>query len=120
MAWDEKQEVQIREALELVKFRDGEELGQIKMFGGLCFTLNKKMMVGVGKGEIMIRLKSGLLEEAMADGRIKPMDFTGKPLKNFAYLSNPTQMKVAELAELIERSAEFVRDEMMGKTKKKK
>lgn len=120
MAWDEKQEAQVREALALVQFRDGEELGQIKMFGGLCFTLNGKMMVGVGKGEIMVRASDEVLTEGLGNGRLKPMDFTGKPLRNFAYVAAADSLSEQELALWIESSADFVRSQPAKKAKKPK
>lgn len=85
------------------------------MFGGLCFTLNGKMLVGLAKdGRIVVRLSSSELGQALAAGRAEPMDFTGKPMKNFAYVSAQEFERPGELAAWIEQSARYVRENMLG------
>jgi len=37
----------LRNVLPNFELRPGEEIREIKMFSGLCFTLNKKMLIGV-------------------------------------------------------------------------
>jgi hypothetical protein len=63
---------------------DDPNVGEIRMFGGLCFTLNGNMLVG--------RMKSGSLlarvgEQREADALSRPgasrMAFTGRQMKGF-------------------------------------
>ncbi|MBO6725357.1 MAG: TfoX/Sxy family protein [Rhizobiaceae bacterium] len=58
--------------------------GEIRMFGGLCFTLNGNMLVGTMKnGDLMVRV--GEEQDAAAHARpgAGPMMFTGKAMKGF-------------------------------------
>lgn len=116
MAYDEDTADRIRGLLGQLCLRPEDVLGEIKMFGGLCFTLNGKMLTGVGKGRIMVRMASEALEDALAEGFADPMDFTGKPLANFAYLTEKASGTDEGLLEWIEKSEAFVRSQ--GKKKK--
>jgi len=59
---------------------------EIRMFGGLCFTAHGNMAVGVTGGELMVRLAPEDGEAALAQPGVRPMDFTGKPMKGFIYV----------------------------------
>lgn len=120
MAWDPGQEAQIRAGLEHFQALPGEVVGEKKMFGGLCFTLNDKMLVGVGKGEIMVRATNEDMAKGLQSGELKEMDFTGKPLKNFAYLAHAEDLSAEEFGVWIDRSAGFLREIMFKKGTKKK
>ena len=109
MAFDPDTVERVRLVLERLPLRADEATGEIRMFGGLCFTLNGKMLVGIGKGRIMVRLDSEELGAALADGNATPMDFTGKPLRNFAYLTESAAASDGDLLRWIEKSADFVR-----------
>lgn len=115
MPYDPGMEAHIREALARFPLKDGEALDAKKMFGGLCFMLNGKMFVGLtGNDHIMVRLSTEDYARELAAGNVAPMDFSGRPLKNFAYLTNED-----ELDGWIARSAEFVRASMFDKPKRK-
>lgn len=120
MAYDTDLADRIRSVIPALKLAEGEIIGEKKMFGGLCFTLNGKMLVGVGKGELMIRLSHSEFQEELAAGNVKPMDFTGKPLKGFAYVEIEAYSSDAELLRWIDRSAVFVRKNMLVKPRSKK
>ncbi|OJU64702.1 MAG: hypothetical protein BGO01_18850 [Armatimonadetes bacterium 55-13] len=109
MAFDAELAERVRGVLEQFPLEAGESWGEIKMFGGLCFTLNGKMTVGLGKLRLMIRLSDVDSEEAMASDLVEPMDFTGKPLKNFAYVKEEGFASDEQLLEWIRKSATYVR-----------
>ncbi|HPF10192.1 MAG TPA: TfoX/Sxy family protein [Flavobacteriaceae bacterium] len=58
-----------------------------RMFGGTCFLYHGKMCVGETKSRLMVRVPSNKMEELLALPYVKPMDFTGKPLKEFIFVS---------------------------------
>ena len=57
------------------------------MFGGLCFMVNDKMCVGVEKERLMLRIDPEKYDEVMEKEGCKPMDFTGKIMKGFVFVS---------------------------------
>ena len=58
--------------------------GEIRMFGGTCFTLNGNMMVGTMKdGELLARVGDAQEAEALARPGARRMNFTGREMKGF-------------------------------------
>jgi hypothetical protein len=58
-----------------------------KMFGGVAFLLGGHMLVGIVKGDLMVRVGRGGHEDALKDPHARPMDFTGKALAGFVFVS---------------------------------
>jgi len=58
-----------------------------KMMGGLCFMVDDKMCVGVHKHEIMARIDPAIYEESLKKEGCKEMNFTGRPMKGFIFLT---------------------------------
>jgi TfoX/Sxy family transcriptional regulator of competence genes len=57
-----------------------------KMFGGLCFMVNGKMCVGVEQNRMMVRFDPALNDQIMEKEGVKPMDFTSKVMKGYAFV----------------------------------
>ncbi|MCW8956814.1 MAG: TfoX/Sxy family protein [Gammaproteobacteria bacterium] len=57
-----------------------------KMFGGLAFMLSGHMCCGVVSDKLMARVGVEQYADALGKDYVKPMDFTGKPLKGFVYV----------------------------------
>ena len=58
--------------------------GEIRMFGGICFTLNGNMLVGTMKdGELLARVGDAQEAEALARPGARRMNFTGREMKGF-------------------------------------
>lgn len=103
MAYDEKLAERVRREL-----KSRKAVGEIKMFGGLCFTLRGNMLVGALKDELMIRLPKEEDAVVSKEPNIRPMDFTGKRMKGF-YFVQPAGLKTAAaLRKWIERCADYV------------
>jgi TfoX/Sxy family transcriptional regulator of competence genes len=83
MAYNEKLVDRIRESLV-----DCLNVEEKHMFGGVCFMLNGKMCIGVVKDEMMCRIDPEKEEEAFSRNGCRPMDFTGRPMKGYVYVSN--------------------------------
>lgn len=59
-----------------------------KMMGGLCFMVDDKMCVGINRDEIMARINPEIYEESLFKKGCKEMNFTGKPMKGFVFLTD--------------------------------
>lgn len=73
-------------------------VSQRKMFGGICFMLHGNMVCGTVKDKLMARVGSDYQEKAMKLKYVRPMDFTGKPLKGMIYVL-PDGIKTKALLE---------------------
>ncbi len=58
-----------------------------KMFGGVCFMVDNKMCVGVNRDEIMARINPDIYEDSLLKKGCKKMNFTGRPMKGFVFLT---------------------------------
>jgi len=91
MAFSETISDRIREALASQK--DVEEK---YMFGGVCYMVNGKMCVGVVGDEMMCRIHPGQEEAALSRNGCRPMDFTGRPMKGYVYVSEAGMKRKAD------------------------
>jgi TfoX/Sxy family transcriptional regulator of competence genes len=82
MAYNEKLADRIREAL--VDIPNVEEK---LMFGGSCFMVNSKMCVRVIKDDMMCRIDPLLDTVVLEKTGCRPMDFSGRPMKGYVYVS---------------------------------
>ena len=82
MAYDERLASRIRRAL-----GDRQEFTERKMFGGLAFLCAGRMCCGIVGNELMVRVRMDEFDAALRKRHVRPMDFTGKPLRGFVYVS---------------------------------
>lgn len=67
---------------------DDPNVGEIRMFGGLCFTLNGNMLVGRMKsGDLLARVGVEREPDALAMDGAARMDFTGRGMPGFIVVS---------------------------------
>ncbi|QNM84281.1 TfoX/Sxy family protein [Polaribacter pectinis] len=59
-----------------------------KMMGGLLFMVDDKMYVGVNNDEIMARINPNIYKESLRKSGCKEMNFTGRPMKGFVFLTD--------------------------------
>ena len=79
MAYDEKLADRVREALGPRKGVD-----EIKMFGGLCFTVNGNMATGVMKGDLLVRVPEGDFDALLKEPGARTFDvMPGRTPKGF-------------------------------------
>ena len=83
MAYDEALAERVRAALGSVP-----GVTEIKMFGGLCYTVGGNMAVGVTGHDLMVRLDPGSADAALAEPGARPMDFTGRPMRGFLFVGD--------------------------------
>lgn len=82
MAYSEALAERVREAL----VPRGDAVTEIKMFGGLCFTLQGNMCVGVVGDDLMVRVGPDDYDGALNRPHVREMDFTGKPMRGLVYV----------------------------------
>ena len=83
MAYDERLAERVRAAL-----GDRDDLREQQMFGGVAFMVGDKMCVGVTNGDLMVRLGTDGHEAALKRSHVRPMDFTGRPMKGFVFVDS--------------------------------
>jgi len=82
MAYDEGLAQRIRELL-----AKQAGVSEKRMFGGLAFLLKGNMCVGIVKDDLMIRVGPDVYQRLVRHPHARKMDFTGKPMKGFVYVS---------------------------------
>ena len=103
MAYSEEVASRIREILS----EDGE-VDERKMFGGIAFMVGGHMCCGVIGDELMLRLGPDAAEKAMDEPHVRPMDFTGRPMKGYVYVAEQGFRTEAELRRWLELGRDFV------------
>ncbi|MFN0247086.1 MAG: TfoX/Sxy family protein [Kofleriaceae bacterium] len=79
-----------------------------KMFGGIAFLVDGKMFVGVDKTDLMVRVGPTEYAAALARAHVRPMDFTGRPLTGYVYVSARGTRTDDAIAEWVRKALEFV------------
>ena len=102
MAYNEQLAERIRKAL--ARHRN---ITEKKMFGGLSFLHNGKMLCGVAKDLLVVRLSPEEAGKLLQKAHVRPMDFTGRPMKGFLYVEPAGTKSAAQLAGWIARCAKF-------------
>ena len=66
------------------------------MFGGISFMLKGKMCFGLIKDDLVIRINPDEQDTLLKKRGVRPMDFTGRPMKGFIYV-NPSGYKTDKI-----------------------
>lgn len=103
MAYDPGLLQRVREALD-----DQPGITEKVMFGGVAFLLRGKMFVGMATDDLMVRVGPAGHEAALRKPHVRPMDFTGRPMKGYVYVSQEGLRSDAALAEWVRTGLEFV------------
>ena len=82
MAFNESLAERIRQILEERHSAYTEK----RRFGGLCFLVDEKMLIGVEKNRLMARIDPEDEGIAFKKKGAKPMDFTGKVMKGYVFI----------------------------------
>ncbi|WP_369959963.1 TfoX/Sxy family protein [Pseudomonas benzenivorans] len=95
MAYDEGLAERLREALQ-----GQADITERKMFGGMAFMVRGHMCVGILGDVLMARVGPGAYEQALALPHVRPMDFTGRPMRGYVFVDPPGIAEDADLAAL--------------------
>lgn len=85
----------------------GVSFTEKKMFGGLGFMINGKMSVGIVKDDLMLRVLDDDYENVLEMPNVRPMDFTGRPMKGFVYVAPEGFAEDASLRKWLAYGIEF-------------
>ena len=77
------------------------------MFGGLSFMYGKKMFCGVLKDDLVLKMSHEQWENALKKPNVRPMDFTGKPMKGFVYVNKKGCKPDKDLRKWVELSMNY-------------
>ena len=82
MSFDEELAARIRHAV-----RDRTDITERRMFGGLSFLRHGKMCCGIVGHDLVVRVLHEEMPSVLRRAHVRPMDFTGKPLRGFVYVA---------------------------------
>lgn len=103
MTFDAGLAQRIREVLQ-----DRGDVVEKRMFGGLAFMLGGHMAVGVSGSSLLARVGPVHHANALATAHVRPMDFTGKPMKGYVFVDPEGLADDADLATWIRVCSDFV------------
>ncbi len=82
MPYDQDLAARIRRVL-----RRRPNISERQMFGGLAFMYKGKMCCGIVGRDLKVRILEKDMASALRHPHVRPMDFTGKPLRGFVYVA---------------------------------
>jgi TfoX/Sxy family transcriptional regulator of competence genes len=103
MAYDEAVADRVRKAVAA-----HADLSERKMFGGLCLMSGGNMFAGIIGDELMLRVGKERFEELLAKPGARPMDFTGRPMNGYIYVSPHAFATDKALSTWLEAALAFV------------
>ena len=83
-------------------------LTEKNMFGGIAFLLDGKMCCGVLHNDLVVRLSVADYADALKKPHVRPMDFTGRPMKGYVYVNAAGLRNTRSLQAWLDSSAAFV------------
>ncbi len=86
-----------------------QDVAEKKMFGGLCFMVERHMCCGILEDRLMARVGPAAFEVCLARPHVTEMDFTGRPSKGLIYVEPAGLAEDAELADWLQICLHFVR-----------
>lgn len=98
MAYDEALAERVRELLD-----DRDDLREQPMFGGLSFMVRGNMCCGVLSDVLVARLSPEDGEDALEEPHVRPMDFTGRPMRGWLYVGPAAELDDETLEDWVQR-----------------
>lgn len=109
MAYDEQLANRVRQA-----FGVRHDITERKMFGGLAFLCRGRMCYGIIGRDLMVRIAVDDSDAVMRRPYVRPMDFTGKPLRGLVYVSPPGFRTLAALRGWLSRGERVAEEKAAG------
>lgn len=102
MAYDPALAARVRAAL-----GDRSDLVEKHMFGGICFMVRGHMCCGIVGSTLMVRLAPEQADELAEEPHVRPMDFTGRPMRGFLYVDPEGLATARSLRTWVARTVAF-------------
>ncbi len=83
------------------------DFSEKQMFGGLAFLVRGHMSVGIVKNDLMVRVGPEAYEHLVREAHVREMNFTGRPMKGFLYVSPRGFESDADLRRWVERGVSY-------------
>lgn len=99
MAYDEDLADRVRAVLP-----PGAAVTERQMFGGLAFLLGGHMFCGIVKDTLMVRLGPEGADRALDQPHVRPMDFTGRPMRGMVFVG-PEALRGDALRQWVDAAA---------------
>jgi hypothetical protein len=103
VAYSEELAARVREIL-----FEHADFDERKMFGGVAFMVKGHMCCGVLNDDLVLRLGPERAVQALKDPNVRPMDFTGRPMKGFVFVAGAGIEKEPALRRRIQSALGFV------------
>jgi TfoX/Sxy family transcriptional regulator of competence genes len=103
MAYDEQLATRVRTLL-----KGQKAIIDKKMFGGLAYLSRGKMFVGILNSDLVVRVGPEASDAALKKPHTRPMDFTGRPMKGYIYVSPDGVRTAAQLRQWLVQGRQFV------------
>jgi TfoX/Sxy family transcriptional regulator of competence genes len=103
MAYDRDLAERVREIL----IEQGD-LDERAMFGGIAFMVKGYMCCGVLNDDLVLRLGTEGASEALNEPHVRPMDFTGRPMKGYVFVAPDGIPTESVLRRRVRSAIEFV------------
>jgi TfoX/Sxy family transcriptional regulator of competence genes len=103
VAFDETLARRIRKVL------DGrKDLVEKHMFGGVCFMIRGRMCCGISDSSLMVRLDPDEADRLADRPHVRPMDFTGKPMRGYLFVDAEGIDSPKALRSWVDRSVAYI------------
>jgi len=102
MAYDDELADRVRAALGGVK-----GVNEIKMFGGLCYTVGGNMAVGVLKEDLLVRLAPDDGDAALAEPGVELMSVGGRTSRGFLAVGSKATSTPKKLQSWVDRGVAY-------------
>ena len=79
------------------------------MFGGLAFMARGHMCCGLVQAKLMVRVDPQAYDRLLQEPHVRPMDFTGRPMRGFLYVEPAGVASAPALRKWIGRGLAFVK-----------
>jgi hypothetical protein len=96
--------------------RRKREISKRFMFGGVCYLLRDKMFCGLVFDRLMVRVGPQRYEALLKKPHVRPMDFTGSPMRGFIYVM-PDGLNGAALSKWVGYGLRYVSTLSAGSSK---
>lgn len=102
MAYDEKLAERARRELS-----ENRGITEKKMFGGIAFMIRGNMCCCIIDDRLMVRVGPDAYERALKLANASAMDYTGKPMRGFVYVSPDGTKTTRQLRAWLQRGLDF-------------
>jgi TfoX/Sxy family transcriptional regulator of competence genes len=103
VGFDERLAQRIRRALS-----DTPGVTERKMFGGIAFMVHGNMCCGIIDDRFIVRVGRDAYEESLTLKHASEMDYAGRPMRGFVYVSPEGTKSASQLRAWVKRGLDFV------------